>query len=164
MKTSKSKDPYKPRFKYFAINLFGKRSNKICEPSSGGIGNKLNANKNTFRNTPYQSKSLIIKFCSPKIFTEIRNKTNNKIEKIKFESGPANETTASSFKGSLKFLLSTGTGLAQPINANPDAKAASGIITLPTRSICLKGFNVNLPNFFAVSSPYLFAKNACEYS
>ncbi len=160
MKTSKSKEPYKPRFKYFAVNLFGKRSNKICEPSRGGIGSRLNANKNTFRNTPYQSKLLIIEFCSPKILAEIINKTNNKPERIKFESGPANETIASSFKGLLKFFLSTGTGLAQPINANPDAKAASGIITLPTRSICLKGFNVSLPNFFAVSSPYLFAKNA----
>ncbi len=164
MKTSKSKDPYKPRFKYFAVNLFGKISNNICEPSRGGIGNKLNVNKNTFRNTPYQSRLLIIEFCSPKIFTEIINKTNNTTEKIKFESGPANETTASFFKGSLKFLRSTGTGLAQPINANPDAKEASGIITLPTISICLKGFNVNLPKFFAVASPHLFAKNACEYS
>ena len=81
MNTSKSKDPYKPRFKYFAVSLFGNKSNNICEPSSGGIGNKLNANKNTLRKTPYQSKSFIIKFCSPKIFTEIRNKTNNKTEK-----------------------------------------------------------------------------------
>ena len=164
MKTSNSRDPYKPRFKYFAVSLFGNKSNNMCEPSSGGIGNKLNANKNTLRNTPYQSKSFIIKFWSPKIFTEIRKKTNSNTERIKFERGPANETTASSFKGSLKFLLSIGTGLAHPINANPDAKAASGMITLPIRSICLKGFNVNLPRFFAVLSPRLFAKNAWEYS
>ena len=160
MKISNSKEPYKPRLKYLAVSLFGNKSNNMCEPSSGGIGNKLNANKNTLRNTPYQSKSLIIILLSPKIFTEIIKKTNNKTESIKFDSGPAKETTASSFKGWLKFLLSIGTGLAQPINANPEAKAASGIITLPIRSICLKGFNVNLPNFFAVSSPRLFAKNA----
>jgi hypothetical protein len=160
MKISNSKDPYKPRFKYLAVSLFGKKSNNICDPSSGGIGNKLNVNKNTLRNTPYQSKLFIIKFCSPTIFTEIRNKPNNNTEKIKFESGPANETIASSIKGFLKFFLSTGTGLAHPINANPDAKAANGIITLPIRSICLKGFIVNLPKFFAVSSPSLFAKNA----
>lgn len=83
-----------------------------------------------------------------------------KIAKIKFETGPAAETNASSFNGSFKFLLLTGTGFAQPINANPEANAMIGIRTLPTKSKCFIGFNVSLPKSFAVESPFLFATKA----
>ena len=160
MKTNKRREPYNPRFKNFAVILFGKRSNKICEPSNGGMGRRLNTNKNTFRNTPYQSTVFIIEFCTPSQFSEIINSINNKTERIRFESGPANETTRSSFKEFLKLFLFTGSGFAQPISAKPDAKEARGMITDPIKSICLIGFNVNLPSFFAVSSPNLFAISA----
>ena len=160
MKINKRREPYNPRFKIFAVNLFGKRSNKICEPSNGGMGRRLNTNKNIFRNTPYQSVVFIIEFCTPSQFSEIINSINNKTEKIRFESGPANETTRSSFREFLKLFLFTGIGFAQPIRAKPDAKEARGMITDPIRSICLIGFNVNLPSFFAVSSPNLFASSA----
>ena len=150
--------------KYLAVILFGNKSNRICEPSRGGIGSKLNANKKTFRNTPYHNKFPITESCKPNKFIEIINNINSNIAKIKFDSGPANETIASSFKGLLKLFLFTGTGFAQPISAHPDAKAAIGIIILPTMSRCLIGFRVNLPDFLAVSSPYRFAKYACENS
>jgi len=94
MKTNKRREPYNPRFKIFAVILFGKRSNKICEPSNGRIGRILNANKNIFRNTPYQKAVFTIKICTPNQFFEIINSINNKTEKIRFESGPANETTS----------------------------------------------------------------------
>ena len=143
-------------FRYFAVNLFGKRLNRICEPSNGGIGCRLNANKNTFRKTPYQRRSPTKEFPIP----NIKNKMNSRDESNKLEKGPANETTASSLSGLLKLFLFTGTGLAQPINAKPDANAAKGIITDPIKSGCLSGFNVNLPEFFAVSSPNMCANNA----
>src|ERR1035437_8107843 len=77
-----------------------------------------------------------------------------------FDNGPANETIASSRKGLLKFFLFTGTGLAHPINANPVANEAIGIITVPIRSICFNGLRVSLPCFLAVLSPSILADKA----
>ena len=77
-----------------------------------------------------------------------------------FDNGPANETIASSRRGELKFFLFTGTGLAQPINANPVANEAMGIIMVPIKSICFRGLRVSLPCFFAVLSPNILAKKA----
>lgn len=79
---------------------------------------------------------------------------------MKLENGPANETIASSRKWFLKFLLSTGTGFAQPISAIPVEKDASGIMYVPIISACLNGLRVNLPKFFAVLSPSFDAENA----
>ena len=146
--------------KYFAVNLLGNMSNKMCEPSSGGIGSRLKTDKKMFRNTPYHIKFTTKACGDPSQVSVIPNKMKNKTANKKFENGPAKETTASAFNGSLKLRLSIGTGLAQPISAKPEANAAIGISTDPMRSICLSGFNVNLPNFLAVSSPYLFASKA----
>ena len=85
-------------------------------------------------------------------------KNNNARRKL--ENGPAKETIASSRIWFLKFLLSIGTGLAQPIRAKPEANAARGIMKVPIRSACLKGLRVNLPWFFAVLSPNLEASKA----
>ena len=70
-------------------------------------------------------------------------KNNNARRKL--ENGPAKETIASSRIWFLKFLLSIGTGLAQPMRAKPDANAAKGIINVPTRSACFRGLSVNRP-------------------
>jgi len=145
------------------VYLLGKKSNKICEPSSGGIGNRLNANRNKLRYTANQSTlktigGIVPPALKPRSSAIAKKKMN---DKIRFENGPAADTFASSIKGFLNFLLSTGTGFAQPIIAKPDANAITGTITLPRISTCFIGFSVSLPSFFAVSSPSLNAKKAC---
>ena len=148
----------------FAVYLPGNKSNKICEPSNGGIGSRLNTNKNTLKNTPYHNKFVSILF-SAEVFAEIKCIIiKSKIARIKFESGPAIETLASSIKGLPKLFLLIGTGFAQPISANPEAKEAKGISTVPIKSICLRGFKVKRPICFAVSSPSLSAIKACANS
>jgi hypothetical protein len=107
--------------------LFGKKSNKICEPSRGGIGRRLKKNKNTLRKTPYQQR-FKIKCLSPETKrANIKNKMKNKNERIKFENGPAKDTIASSLKGFLNLDMFTGTGLAQPISAIPVVSETRGI-------------------------------------
>ena len=84
---------------------------------------------------------------------------------IKFETGPAKATIAISCKGLLKFLGSTGTGLAQPkIKPVPVINNKPGTIIVPNKSTCLTGFKVNLPNLDAVLSPYFFATQPCATS
>ena len=119
------------------------------------MGIKLNKQRKTLKNTPYQSKDKINLLLPLFVLYTITKKIKNKIAKIKFESGPENETRVSSFKTFLKLFLFIGTGLAQPIRANPETNEANGKIIVPTRSICLSGFNEYLPSFFAVSSPSL---------
>src|SRR3990167_6718573 len=73
--------------------------------------------------------------------------------------GPAKATHALSRRGLLRLSQLTGTGLAQP-NTNVywlKTKINSGKITVPQRSMCLKGFNVTRPNIKAVLSPNLLA-------
>jgi hypothetical protein len=80
-----------------------------------------------FRKTPYQQR-LRIKCISPGIKrVKIRNNMKNKIERRKFESGPANDTIASSLNVFLNLDLSIGTGLAHPISAIPEVSEARGI-------------------------------------
>ena len=68
--------------------------------------------------------------------------------------GPASETTAISFLGSLKLNGSTGTGLAPPmITGEPPSISRSGMRRLSTGSMCGFGFSVSLPSSFAVGSP-----------
>ena len=112
------------------------------------------------RKTPYQKKFIIWTWYSEFQLPDNLKKSKNINARTKFENGPANETIASSRKGLLKFFLLTGTGLAHPINANPVAKEAIGIITVPIRSICFKGLRVSLPCFFAVLSPRILADKA----
>jgi len=105
MKSSKISDPYNPRLINFAVNLFGKRSNKICEPSSGGIGIRLKAKRKILKNTPYQKMLIILSLTGVEEFTNKRKQTKNNTARIKFDSGPAKETIASSLYAFLKLLL-----------------------------------------------------------
>lgn len=150
MKRNKISVPYNPILRYLAVYLFGKRSNKICEPSRGGTGNRLKANKKILRNTPYHKMFIKTPDEMSPWLIEIERNNAKTIARIKFERGPANETTKSSFKGSEKLFLLTGTGLAQQMSKNPDANEASGITTEPTISRCFRGFKVNRPWFLAV--------------
>ncbi len=144
--------------------LLGKASNKMWEPSNGGMGRRLKKNKNMLKKMPYQNifktKELL-----PMFAFKADVKSKRKImARTRLEKGPANETKASSLRGFLKFLLSTGTGLAQPIKANPEKKVTNGTITVPIRSACFIGFIVILPAFFAVESPSFDAVIACANS
>ena len=56
MKNISKIEPNMPICIILAVNFPGNKSNKICEPSNGGIGRRLNKNKKIFRNTPYQQK------------------------------------------------------------------------------------------------------------
>ena len=77
--------------------------------------------------------------------------------KIKLDAGPANAIFIISIRGLLKWRESTGTGLAHP-------KPTKRIMSEPNISRCAKGFNVNLPAYFAVGSPSWLATQAWENS
>lgn len=156
--------PIKPTLRYFAVILFGNKSNKICEPSNGGIGRRLKRKRKTLNTTPIHKTLIIILEEEAAINSANISAIKKRAAKIKLENGPANETKRSFFKGSLKFLRSIGIGFAQPIRMNPEVKAKNGITRLPTMSICFIGLRVSLPCFLAVSSPYLLATKAWEYS
>ena len=68
----------------------------------------------------------------------------------RFISGPAAAVIAISLLGFLNFLMSTGTGFAQP-------KWKSTIMARPMRSMCFSGLSVSRPMRLAVSSPSLWA-------
>ena len=76
---------------------------------------------------------------------------------IKFDAGPANETSMLSRLGLLKFAAFTGTGLPHP-------KWATIKQIVPIKSRWAIGFNVNRPCNFAVESPNLLAVQAWENS
>jgi hypothetical protein len=161
---SKIIEPYSPRLSSFAVSLLGKISKSICEPSRGGMGRRLNANKNILKKTPYQKRFTITESRLPVMLCEITKPIKNIIASIKLDIGPAAETIASSLNAFLKLFGLTGTGFAQPISAKPEANDASGIISVPTRSACLNGLSVSLPRLFAVLSPSLLAEKACANS
>lgn len=108
--------------------LYGKNASNTLEPSSGGIGIKLNAaspmfifimiNKNRIPVFPDIKKIL-----SPQ---NLNNNTVNTAVKI-FPATPASDTIIKSSLGCLKYLAFIGTGFAQP---NP----TSNNINVPTKS------------------------------
>ncbi|MDR3135280.1 MAG: hypothetical protein LBU69_04210 [Deltaproteobacteria bacterium] len=70
------------------------------------------------------------------------------------DKGPARATRDKSLRPFLKFLLSMGTGFAQPI------KPVSTMTMVPIISRWAKGLRVTLPLFLAVSSPNIEATQA----
>ena len=85
----------------------------------------------------------------------------------KFTAGPAIATFKSPCFRSRKLLGFIGTGFAQP-KIGPLPKVATSIINgkriEPKGSMWLMGFNVNLPSYFAVGSPKLYATAPCATS
>lgn len=76
----------------------------------------------------------------------------------KFVKGPASETKAISFLGSLKLKGSTGTGFAAPkTTGDPLNKRIRGKRILIIGSMWGIGLSVSLPRSLAVGSPSLFA-------
>ncbi len=130
----------------------GKSEKSIFDPSSGGIGIRLNTAKAMFIITT--NTKLVIKVPEILFATKILIKTP-KINAMRiFESGPAKAT-----RGSATFLFRRlyglyGTGFAQPImNPTPEITRKNGSKTEPNQSMCLSGFNVSLPSYCAVLSP-----------
>ncbi len=78
-------------------------------------------------------------------------------------TGPAKETRKLLFLLLMREKL-TGTGFAHPKTPNPLNEVKIGTIIVPTKSMCETGFKVNLPAFFAVSSPKSKAVKPCEIS
>src|SRR5437660_11103344 len=70
----------------------------------------------------------------------------------KLLTGPATAVKISSVTGFLKFLGSTGVGLAQPITGKCVTRAMTGITMVPTGSMCLMGSREMRPNMRAVGS------------
>jgi hypothetical protein len=69
-----------------------------------------------------------------------------KMAKKRLDTGPASDIRISSLLGYFKFSLLIETGFAHP-------KPAIRSRINPIGSMCLIGFNVNLPNLLGVSSP-----------
>src|SRR4029077_14379409 len=78
----------------------------------------------------------------------------------KLLTGPATAVKMSSVTGFLKFLGSTGVGLAQPITGKCVTSAMRGITIVPTGSMCLIGLREMRPNMRAVGSPHRLAVQA----
>ncbi len=126
----------------------GKIADKIRDPSSGGIGTRLNVARTRFVNTII-SKATIAGPGSPNPKNLIVSPaiTASTI----FDNGPAKATSASPFFPDFKALKLTGTGFAQPRMIPPGNMAQSkGNIIEPNGSICLIGFKVSLPIILAV--------------
>ena len=131
----------------------GRRLKRICEPSKGGTGIKLNIAKRTLMKTipaniearagDWPAMSGKNRKIKPK------NKAINK-----FEPGPAKETFKSPHFWSLKLKGLTGTGLAQPKRKGLLVITNSkGTRMEPIGSMWLMGFSVRRPAFLAVVSP-----------
>ena len=153
IKKIKIKSPYccKNIFAFSAPN--GKNLKRIQEPSSGGIGTKLNiAHKKLY--IVIIPSSSIKGTEAGRLIILINNPKNIAI--AKFVAGPEIATFKLPHFWSLKLYGFTGTGFAQP-KIGPCPPVAnnnkSGTITEPNGSKCFNGFSVSLPAYLAVGSP-----------
>lgn len=147
-----------PHFsKKFSIYLYlgDKNENKIFEPSSGGIGIRLNKTRTKFKITIIEAifkkgpikEALIINgenlISNPKIIAI------NKLAKT-----PATETSIVPFLTLRRLFGLYGTGLAQPITKPAlDKTRSKGRTKEPNMSRCFIGFRVRRPLRRAVLSP-----------
>ncbi len=133
--------------------LYGKNASNTLDPSSGGIGIRLNAASPMLMFTIWNrnispARPVMLYHLAPK---NLKNNTVNTAVKI-FPATPANDTITKSRLGCLKYLVFIGTGLAQPTPTNSN-------INVPTRSKCANGFSDSLPLISAVGSPTILAAN-----
>lgn len=145
------KVPYLSKRSLVPLKLFGKIEKSIFDPSSGGIGTRLNTAKTRF-----------VIITRTEIYRKLEENTRPNLIKIpknkaikRLEAGPARATNASPHLWFFRLYGLNGTGLAQPIIKPLDKYVIVGNTTEPKRSKCLKGFKVNLPWYFAVLSPSL---------
>ena len=150
------KIPMEPKDRYAAAYFSGSKSEKILDPSSGGIGNKLKIARIKFMRTTIKKNS---KRGELPTVTRVNLKSNVAIIANKmFVAGPARETSAISFLPSFKLKGSTGTGFAPPkITGDPPKISISGKSIVIKGSIWRLGSRVSLPKSLAVGSPSLSA-------
>lgn len=130
---------------------WGNREKRSFEPSSGGIGIRLNTASVRLMMTMYEAISIngVITPCCTNLIIHPKMRAMTR-----FESGPAAAIRNSPERLFLRLYGLYGTGLAQP-KTNPGVMMAiiSGRMTEPKGSICLIGFKVSLPCNRAVGSP-----------
>lgn len=150
--------PILPIERYAAASFSGRIRENTFDPSSGGIGIRLNIPRSKLSLTTINKNQFKI----ADIFGSKGRKISNLISKApiaaikKFVAGPARDTIAISFLPSLKLNPSTGTGFAAPkITGEPDSIKIKGKAILIIGSIWGLGSRVNLPKSFAVGSPSL---------
>jgi len=104
--------PYLSRKKYPLNIEGGRKTAKTFEPSSGGIGIRLNTPRPTFM----KSMFCMIDLIAPERINCGKNRISARHTKAvrRFPAAPAMLTSAMSLPGRLKFLELIGTGLAQP--------------------------------------------------
>src|SRR5512132_453453 len=129
------------------------------EPSSGGIGNRLNRprmrlasakNSSTWITSGKSATRNASPVYAPKA---ARAATAATTINAKFDRGPASPTKSISRRGLRSFVGSTGTGFAQPNAPNPLIVSSAGRMIEPNGSMCGIGFSVRRPARLAVSSP-----------
>ena len=155
------KIPIDPRDRKALASFSGSKSEKIFEPSSGGIGIRLKIASKRL------SLAIAVKTNVKKLTSSVDSKFTitfrirlARIAKTTFVRGPAKETSARSFLPSLKLNGSTGTGLAAPIIiGEPEIRRIRGRAILIRGSICFLGSRVNRPKRRAVGSPRRSATN-----
>ena len=108
---SKTKIPNRERKTLKASNERGKKVNKMWEPSSGGIGKRLNTANRIFKKTMYEKTKIRAGFNSA---NGRKRNANPKVKAMaRLEPGPAKLTKAEPYFP-LRFMGLTGTGFAQP--------------------------------------------------
>lgn len=175
MKIKRRKKPYCCKNVSTLRHWYGRSANNTFEPSSGGIGTKLNTASTRFIKTI--SEKISMKFCAMSEFPPNANvsrmSTPNTSATTILESGPAAPTNAGPqslrvpkrTNGFRKLYGLYGTGFAQPIKNGEFASAKSiGKITEPNGSKCFRGFSVRRPKCFAVGSPKARAASPCDTS
>lgn len=144
---------------YFSKNLSikenrcGNNVKIIFDPSSGGIGIRLNKAKTIFSRTIEESKEMKVSLNIP-VIKETRITTpKNRAIKI-LANIPAEATHTVPHFLSLKLAGLYGTGFAQPTKNEALVKTRiSGRTTDPNQSKCFNGLKVSLPAYSAVLSP-----------
>lgn len=140
------------------FHLAGRNRARTFPPSRGCRGIILNTARRIL--IIPNARSMVIMICalSPAVWLRsIREMILMKARSI-FERGPAAAIQNISLTTLFKFLVLTGTGLAQPkINGIPVVKPMSGSTRVPMGSIWGMGLRVSLPIRAAVLSPLLRA-------
>tara|TARA_Y100000310_G_scaffold297074_1_gene329835 strand:+ start:621 stop:1244 length:624 start_codon:yes stop_codon:yes gene_type:complete len=167
IKNKRTKRPYWCRITRKRSKERGKKVNKMCEPSSGGMGKRLNTASKMFRKTMKLNMNTRDSFKTPRGRNRRANPKARAMARL--EPGPAKLTKADPYFLSLRFKGFTGTGFAQPRIIPPPViwliKIRNpGSKIEPTRSRCGRGFKVNLPACFAVGSPKALATTPWETS
>ena len=114
MKKRRIKRPYCIRILRTTSRERGRKSNKMCEPSSGGIGNRLKIARTILRYTIPTSKGIIPGKTSAMGVPKKRSKSPKERAIARFAAGPAKLTLAEPYFLSRKLYGFTGTGFAQP--------------------------------------------------